>query len=95
MKSKPRLIALSCIAMCMITMSTISSTSGNITKTQTIHSSTSPVVPEWSSTTSYSTGSYVVYMNKLYRSAHLTQGDTPRGFGLYPDGPWVDLGPCI
>lgn len=50
------------------------------------------VIPAWNSATSYSRGSLVVYMNKVYRAAYITQGDTPRGFGLAPDGPWVDEG---
>lgn len=49
-------------------------------------------IPAWNSATSYSRGSLVVYMNKVYRAAYITQGDTPRGFGLAPDGPWVDEG---
>jgi hypothetical protein len=49
---------------------------------------------EWSSSKAYGNGLYVTYMNRLYRATHYTQGDTPRGFGLYPDGPWLDEGPC-
>jgi hypothetical protein len=95
MKSKPRLTALSCIAICMIIMSTYTKTSGITPASGLIHTATFPLPADWASATSYSTGSYVKYMNKVYRAAHLTQGDTPRGFGLYPDGPWIDEGYCL
>jgi chitodextrinase len=56
---------------------------------------TKEVIPAWNSASSYSRGSLVTYMNKVYRAAYITQGDTPRGFGLAPDGPWVDEGYAI
>lgn len=92
MKSSPRLTTLSCLVICMITMSTYTQTIGS---TPIIHSSTFQDIPAWSSTKSYARGSLVVYMNKVYRAAYMTQGDTPRGFGLAPDGPWVYEGHCI
>lgn len=49
---------------------------------------------EWVSATAYATGSYVKYNGKLFRARYWTQGDTPRGFGIWPDGPWEDLGYC-
>ncbi|ACU61254.1 carbohydrate-binding protein [Chitinophaga pinensis] len=49
---------------------------------------------EWVSATAYAGGSYVKYNGKLFRARNWTQGDTPRGFGIWPDGPWEDLGYC-
>lgn len=79
----------------MITMSTYTKTSGITPTTGVIHASTFPLPDDWSPSKSYGNGNYVKYMNKVYRAAHFTQGDTPRGFGLYPDGPWIDEGYCL
>jgi chitodextrinase len=49
----------------------------------------------WVSATVYTTGNYVKYNGRLWRAKHWTQGDTPRGFGVDPYGPWEDMGPCI
>ena len=95
MKPNPRLTTLSCLVICMITMSTYSKTIGSTSTSEVIYSSTFPNPPAWSSTITYARGSLVVYMNKVYRAAYITQGDTPRGFGLAPDGPWVYEGHCI
>ncbi|QHS59829.1 carbohydrate-binding protein [Chitinophaga agri] len=49
----------------------------------------------WVSATAYVMGSYVKYNGRLFRARSWTQGDTPRGFGVYPDGPWEDQGTCF
>jgi len=85
--------ALLCLTFLLLNVSAYSSTDGSTTtaiaENKFIHYYD---VPAWSSSTSYSTGTVVVYMGRVYRAAHWTQGDTPRGFGLYPDGPWMDEG---
>lgn len=94
MKTTLRFAALFCIPLSVLTMSTYSKTTKSAAKNVTQDCLLCKGAPEWSSSKSYGNGNYVVYQNRLFRATHFTTGDTPRGFGLYPDGPWLDEGPC-
>jgi chitodextrinase len=84
-----KVMPLLCIVFCLLNTNTYSRTEHH----KPTQANTIPVA-SWVSSQSYAMGEIVSYENKVFRALHWTQGDTPRGFGIYPDGPWVYEGLC-
>jgi chitodextrinase len=87
MKKTLSLMPLLCIVFCLLNTNTYSKADNSSVKNLSRNSSI--IIANWVSSQTYVVGDYVTYENKVFRATHWTQGDTPRGFGLYPDGPWM------